>query len=88
MHSGEGDERNGASSAVEAVYRADWGRIVATLIRLVGDFDIAEESAQDAFAVAVDRWRADGVPEYPRAWIIQTAHHRAIDRQLKYEGRC
>jgi RNA polymerase sigma-70 factor (ECF subfamily) len=76
MHSGE----EGAVQAVEAVYRADWGRIVATLIRLVGDFDIAEESAQDAFVVAVDRWRADGVPEYPRAWIIQTAHHRAIDR--------
>jgi len=69
-----------ADAAVDAVYRADWGRIVATLIRLVGDFDVAEEAAQEAFAVAVDQWRASGVPEFPRAWIIQTARHKAIDR--------
>src|SRR6202790_5052173 len=69
-----------ANAAVDAVYRADWGRIVATLIRLVGDFDLAEESAQEAFAAAVDQWRASGVPEFPRAWIIQTARHKAIDR--------
>ena len=69
-----------ATSAVEAVYRSDWGRIVATLIRLVGDFDLAEESAQEAFTAAVDQWRAEGVPEFPRAWIIQTARHKAIDR--------
>ena len=66
--------------AVEAVYRSDWGRIVATLIGLVGDFDLAEESAQEAFAAAVDQWRTSGVPEFPRAWIIQTARHKAIDR--------
>src|ERR1700757_1226987 len=69
-----------AAAAVEAVYRADWGRIVATLIRLVGDFDLAEESAQEAFTAAVDQWRDSGVPEFPRAWIIQTARHKAIDR--------
>ena len=69
-----------ASAAVEAVYRADWGRIVATLIRLVGDFDLAEECAQEAFAAAVDQWRDSGVPDMPRAWIIQTARHKAIDR--------
>jgi RNA polymerase sigma-70 factor (ECF subfamily) len=69
-----------ADAAVDGVYRSDWGRIVATLIRLVGDFDVAEEAAQDAFAVAVDQWRASGVPEFPRAWIIQTARHKAIDR--------
>jgi RNA polymerase sigma-70 factor (ECF subfamily) len=69
-----------ASSAVEAVYRSDWGRIVAALICLVGDFDLAEESAQEAFAAAVDQWRISGVPEFPRAWIIQTARHKAIDR--------
>src|SRR6202451_2453547 len=69
-----------ARSAVEKVYRSDWGRIVATLIRLVGDFDLAEESAQEAFAAAVDQWRTSGVPEFPRAWIIQTARHKAIDR--------
>ncbi len=68
------------AAAVEALYRSDWGRIVATLIGLVGDFDLAEESAQEAFAAAVDRWPASGVPEFPRAWIIQTARHKAIDR--------
>jgi RNA polymerase sigma-70 factor (ECF subfamily) len=62
------------------VYHSDWGKIVATLIRHFGDFDVAEESAQEAFAAAVDQWRADGVPEFPRAWIIQTAKHKAIDR--------
>jgi RNA polymerase sigma-70 factor, ECF subfamily len=69
-----------ANAAVDAVYRADWGRIVATLIRLVRDFDVAEEAAQEAFAAAVDQWRASGVPEFPRAWIVQTARHKAIDR--------
>ena len=70
----------GADQAVEAVYRSDWGRIVAALIRLTGDFELAEEAAQEAFAAAVNGWRADGVPDYPRAWIIQTARHKAIDR--------
>src|ERR1700693_1302758 len=69
-----------ADAAVEALYRSDWGRIVAALIRLVGDFELAEESAQEAFAAAVDQWRTAGIPEFPRAWIIQTARHKAIDR--------
>jgi len=69
-----------AGEAVDSVYRSDWGRIVATLIRLVGDFDVAEEAAQEAFAAAVVQWRASGIPEHPRAWIIQTARHKAIDR--------
>jgi RNA polymerase sigma-70 factor, ECF subfamily len=69
-----------ASAAISDVYRADWGRIVATLIRLVGDFDVAEEAAQEAFSAAVAQWPAVGVPEFPRAWIIQTARHKAIDR--------
>jgi RNA polymerase sigma-70 factor, ECF subfamily len=69
-----------ANAAVDAVYHSDWARIVATLIRLFGDFDVAEESAQEAFAAAVNQWRTDGVPEFPRAWIIQTARHKAIDR--------
>lgn len=67
-------------AAVAAVYRSDWGRILATLIRLVGDFDVAEEAAQEAFAAAVDLWRTSGVPNSPRTWIIQTAKHKAIDR--------
>ena len=68
------------TEAVEQVYRADWGRIVAALISLVGDFDLAEESTQEAFSAAVDQWRDAGVPDFPRAWIIQTAKHKAIDR--------
>lgn len=68
------------AAAVEAVYRSDWGRIVATLIGLIGDFDAAEESAQEAFTIALDHWAASGVPAAPRAWIIQTARNRAIDR--------
>jgi RNA polymerase sigma-70 factor (ECF subfamily) len=69
-----------AAEAIESVYRSDWGRIVAALIGLVGDFDLAEESAQEAFTAATYQWRASGVPEFPRAWIIQTARHKAIDR--------
>jgi len=68
------------NAAVEGLYRSDWGRIVATLIRLFGDFDLAEEAAQEAFAAAVDQWQTEGVPSFPRAWIIQTARHKAIDR--------
>jgi RNA polymerase sigma-70 factor (ECF subfamily) len=69
-----------SDEAVEALYREEWGRIVATLIRLVGDFEVAEEAAQEAFTAAVDQWRISGVPDFPRAWIIQTARHKAIDR--------
>jgi len=76
----------GANAAVDAVYRADWGRIVATLIRQVGDFDVAEEAAQEAFASAVDQWPTSGVPDVPRAWIIQTARHKAID-QIRRRAR-
>jgi RNA polymerase sigma-70 factor (ECF subfamily) len=68
-----------ASAVIDAVYRSDWGMVVATLIRLVGDFDVAEEVAQEAFAAAVDQWAVSGVPDSPRAWIIQTARHKAID---------
>ena len=75
-----------AAATVEAVYRADWGRIVATLIRLVGDFDLAEECAQEAFTAAVDQWRDSAIPDLPRAWIIQTARNKAIDR-IRRQGR-
>jgi len=68
------------STAIDEVYHSDWGRIVATLIRFFGDFDVAEEAAQEAFAAAVAQWPASGVPEFPRAWIVQTARHKAIDR--------
>jgi RNA polymerase sigma-70 factor (ECF subfamily) len=69
-----------ANVAVDAVYRSDWGRIVATLIRQFGDFELAEDAAQEAFTAAVHQWRTEGVPESPSAWIIQTAKHKAIDR--------
>ena len=69
-----------ANVTVDAVYRSDWGRIVATLIRQFGDFELAEDSAQEAFTAAVHQWRTEGIPDSPRAWIIQTAKHKAIDR--------
>jgi len=65
---------------IDEVYRSDWGRIVASLIRLVNDFDVAEEAVQEAFAAALAQWRSSGVPESPQAWIVQTARHKAIDR--------
>src|SRR5438067_4793772 len=74
--------------AVDSLYRSDWGRIVATLIRVTGDFDVAEEAAQEAFAAAVNDWRASGVPDSPAAWILQTARHKAIDylrRRTRFE---
>lgn len=66
--------------AVQATYKSDWGRIVATLIRTCGDFDVAEEAAQEAFAAAVNQWPREGIPDSPAAWIIQTARHKVIDR--------
>jgi RNA polymerase sigma-70 factor, ECF subfamily len=73
------------TSAVEAAYRSHWGRIVATLIKMVGDFDLAEECTQEAFAAALDQWGATGVPDSPSAWLIQTARHKAIDRMRRRE---
>jgi RNA polymerase sigma-70 factor, ECF subfamily len=68
------------NATVQAVYSSDWGRIVATLIRSFGDFDLAEDAAQEAFTAAVDQWPEAGIPDSPPAWIIQTARHKAIDR--------
>ncbi|MFJ4346710.1 RNA polymerase sigma factor [Pseudomonas sp. NPDC089401] len=64
---------------VEAVYRRDSRRILATLIRLLGDFDLAEEALHDAFFVAVERWQRDGIPANPRAWLVSTGRFKAID---------
>jgi RNA polymerase sigma-70 factor, ECF subfamily len=66
--------------AVAEAFRHEWGRIVATLIRMTGDWDLAEECAQDAFATALTRWGADGVPDRPGAWLTTTARNRALDR--------
>ncbi|MET0421679.1 MAG: sigma-70 family RNA polymerase sigma factor [Acidimicrobiia bacterium] len=65
---------------LDEIFRDEWGRVLATLIGLLGDFDLAEEAAQEAFAVAAQRWPVDGVPTNPRAWLITTARRRAIDR--------
>jgi RNA polymerase sigma-70 factor (ECF subfamily) len=67
-------------AAVAAAFRADWGQVVATLIRVTGDWDLAEECAQDAFAMAMERWARDGVPRKPGAWLTTTARNRAVDR--------
>src|SRR6476660_433602 len=64
---------------VDAVYRADSRRVLATLIRLLGDFDLAEDALQDAFATAVERWPRDGMPANPRAWLVSTGRFKAID---------
>src|SRR3712207_2029191 len=64
---------------VDAVYRADSRRILATLIRLLGDFDLAEDALQDAFAAAAERWPRDGVPANPRAWLVSAGRFKAID---------
>jgi len=65
---------------VAEAFRQEWGRVVATLIRMTGDWDLAEECAQDAFATALARWGTDGVPDRPGAWLTTTARNRALDR--------
>jgi RNA polymerase sigma-70 factor, ECF subfamily len=65
---------------VDAIYRSDSRRVLATLIRLLGDFDLAEEALHDAFAAAVERWAEEGIPANPRAWLISTGRFKAIDR--------
>lgn len=68
-----------AAGAAEAVFREEWGRLLATLVRWLGDLDLAEEVAADAIAVAVERWPVDGVPDRPAAWLLTTARRRAVD---------
>jgi RNA polymerase sigma-70 factor, ECF subfamily len=65
---------------VESLFREEWGRAVSILIRVLGDFEFAEDAVQDAFAIALERWPRDGTPENPGAWIVATARNRAIDR--------
>ncbi|HEX2303636.1 MAG TPA: sigma-70 family RNA polymerase sigma factor [Gaiella sp.] len=65
---------------LEQLFRDEWGRVVAALIGFLGDFDLAEEAAQEAFAIAAERWPRDGTPTNPRAWLVTTARNRAIDR--------
>src|SRR5213078_4152953 len=65
---------------LEQAFREEWGRVLAGLIGFLGDFDLAEEAAQEAFALAAERWPRDGTPANPRAWLVTTARNRAIDR--------
>lgn len=73
------DSSTAARAAVEESYRIESRRVLATLIRLLGDFDLAEEALHEAYAAAVERWPADGVPRNPRAWLVSTGRFRAID---------
>ena len=75
--------------AIDALYRAEGRRIFATLVRLLGDFDLAEEALHDGFRVALERWTADGIPEHPRAWIVSAGRFKAIDalrRQARFSA--
>jgi len=65
---------------LEQTFRDEWGRVLAALIGFLGDFDLAEEAAQEAFAIAAERWPRDGWPDNPRAWLVATARNRAVDR--------
>ncbi len=73
------DEANDVHELVDAVYRSESRQVLATLIRLLGDFETAEEALHDAFAVAVEQWARDGVPANPRAWLVSTGRFKAID---------
>ena len=78
---------SGARELVDAVYRTDSRRVLATLIRLLGDFDRAEEAMHDAFAAAIEQWPRDGVPDNPRAWLVSTGRFKAIDAMRRQARR-
>ena len=67
------------SRTIETLYRSESGRILATLVRLLGDLDLAEEAMHEAFAAALDKWPQGGIPDKPRPWLISTARFKAID---------
>src|SRR5438094_5023481 len=77
--SGDAANETAVRDMVDAVYRSDSRRVLATLIRLLGDFDLAEEALHDAFTAAVERWPRDGVPANPRAWLVSAGRFKAID---------
>ena len=82
-----GSERTVTEAVVERVFREEYGRVVAVLVRSLGDIDLAEEAVQDAFTTAVDRWPATGVPPSPAGWIVTTARNQAIDRWRRESRR-
>jgi RNA polymerase sigma-70 factor (ECF subfamily) len=75
-----GAPARGAGALIEQAFRDEWGRVLASLVGFLGDFDLAEEAAQEAFATAAERWPRDGAPRNPGAWLTTTARNRAIDR--------
>ncbi|MES1147377.1 MAG: sigma-70 family RNA polymerase sigma factor, partial [bacterium] len=79
-------ERGATREEIDAVYRSESPRVLSTLIRLVGDFDLAEDALHDAFSVALQRWPKEGVPANPRAWLISTGRFKAVDT-LRRESR-
>src|SRR5579885_3569926 len=77
------------SRTIETLYRSDSGRVLATLVRLLGDLDLAEEAMHEAFAAALESWPQTGIPENPRPWLISTARFKAIDvirRRARFNG--
>src|SRR5271170_5377393 len=77
------------SRTIETLYRSESGRVLATLVRLLGDLDLAEESMHEAFAAALESWTLDGIPDKPRPWLISTARFKAIDamrRRARFDG--
>src|SRR4051794_28860489 len=73
-------DRYGDGSLIEQVFQREWGRVLASLVGSLGDIDLAEEAAQEAFAIAAERWPREGPPEHPVAWLVATGRNRAIDR--------
>src|ERR1700674_2969891 len=71
---------NGVSQVIEEIFRREAGRVLATLIRLLGDFDLAEEARQEAFAAALEQWPHQGMPANPSAWLIRIGRNKAIDQ--------
>ena len=87
---GLGTAAENARNTVDAVYRSDSRHVLATLIRLLGDFDIAEEALHDAFRAALEQWPRDGVPANPRAWLVNVGRNKAIDRvrrNISFRGK-
>src|SRR5262252_6228763 len=77
------------SRAIETLYRSESGRVLATLVRLLGDLDLAEEAMHEAFAAALESWAQTGIPDKPRPWLISTARFKAIDamrRRARFDG--
>src|SRR5579859_1337670 len=71
------------SKTIETIYRSESGRILATLVGLLGDLDLAEEAMHEAFAAALDSWPRTGIPDKPRPWLISTARFKAVDRMRR-----